>query len=166
MNLVEKHIVKRTDRRYKELLELCHLSKNLYNTVLYTIRQHFFEIPILFKYKIQTSVDNLKVQPFLGGFIAIGLGGETRFYNADPLLYPVDERGRYKRGTFSDGAFRAFDAGLKMGCGMSYRNFYAELSYSIGIMNAAQKEFNDFGFDNFDNSIHNGNFAITLGLDF
>ena len=43
MNLVEKHIVKRTDRRYKELLELCHLSKNLYNTVLYTIRQHFFE---------------------------------------------------------------------------------------------------------------------------
>ena len=43
MNLVEKHIVKRTDRRYKELLELCRLSKNLYNVVLYTIRQHFFE---------------------------------------------------------------------------------------------------------------------------
>lgn len=131
-----------------------------------TIRQHFLEIPILFKYKIQTNVDNLKIQPFLGGFIAIGLGGETRFYHADPQFYPVDERGRYKRGTFSDGAFRAFDAGLKMGCGMSYRNLYVELSYTIGIMNAAQKEFNDFGFDNFDNSIHNGNFAITLGLDF
>ena len=43
MQLVEKQIIKRTDRRYKELLELCHLSKNLYNVVLYTIRQHWFE---------------------------------------------------------------------------------------------------------------------------
>ena len=43
MQLVEKQIIKRTDKRYKELLNLCHLSKNLYNTVLYTIRQHFFE---------------------------------------------------------------------------------------------------------------------------
>lgn len=43
MQLVEKQIIKRTDRRYKELLGLCHLSKNLYNVVLYTIRQHWFE---------------------------------------------------------------------------------------------------------------------------
>lgn len=43
MQLVEKQIIKRTDKRYKELLSLCHLSKNLYNTVLYTIRQHWFD---------------------------------------------------------------------------------------------------------------------------
>ena len=43
MNLVEKHIIKRTDKRYKELMELCHLSKNLYNVVLYTIRQHWLK---------------------------------------------------------------------------------------------------------------------------
>ena len=43
MQLVEKHIVKRNDKRYKDLLQLCRLSKNLYNTVLYTIRQHWFE---------------------------------------------------------------------------------------------------------------------------
>lgn len=43
MQLVEKQIIKRTDKRYKELMTLCHLSKNLYNTVLYTIRQHWFE---------------------------------------------------------------------------------------------------------------------------
>lgn len=42
MKLVERQIVKRTDKRYKDLLELCHLSKNLYNVVLYTIRQHYF----------------------------------------------------------------------------------------------------------------------------
>ena len=43
MQLIEKQIITRNDRRYKELLGLCHLSKNLYNTVLYVIRQHFFE---------------------------------------------------------------------------------------------------------------------------
>ena len=43
MQLVEKHIIKRNDIRYKELMNLCHLSKNLYNTSLYTIRQHWFE---------------------------------------------------------------------------------------------------------------------------
>lgn len=43
MNLVEKHIVRRSDPRYKDLMELCHLSKNLYNVVLYTIRQHWFK---------------------------------------------------------------------------------------------------------------------------
>ena len=43
MNLIEKHIIKRTDKRYKELMELCHLSKNLYNVVLYTIRQHWLK---------------------------------------------------------------------------------------------------------------------------
>ena len=43
MQLVEKHIIGRSDERYKELMELCHLSKNLYNTVLYTIRQYWFE---------------------------------------------------------------------------------------------------------------------------
>ena len=43
MQLVEKHIIKRNDKRYKDLLHLCHLSKNLYNTVLYTIRQHWFD---------------------------------------------------------------------------------------------------------------------------
>ena len=43
MQLVEKHIVTREDPRYKELMNLCHLSKNLYNVVLYTIRQHWFE---------------------------------------------------------------------------------------------------------------------------
>ena len=104
-----------------------------------TIRQHFLEIPAVFKYKIQTGVDHLKA---------------------------VDSRGRYKRDTFSEGGLRAFDLGIKMGCGLSMRNFYFELGYSIGLVNAARDSFNDFGFDNFDNSIHTGCFSTTLGLDF
>jgi putative transposase len=43
MNLVEKQIVKRGDPRYAELMELCHLSKNLYNAALYLVRQHWLD---------------------------------------------------------------------------------------------------------------------------
>ena len=43
MRLVEQHIIKSNNKYYKDLKELCRKSKNLYNTTLYYIRQHFFE---------------------------------------------------------------------------------------------------------------------------
>ena len=43
MRLVEQHIIKSNNEYYKDLKELCRKSKNLYNTTLYCIRQHFFE---------------------------------------------------------------------------------------------------------------------------
>ena len=42
MKLVEQHIIKSNHKFYNELDNLCFLSKNLYNTALYEIRQHFF----------------------------------------------------------------------------------------------------------------------------
>ena len=43
MQLVEKHIVNNGNRQYKELDKLCFLSKNLYNSTLYAVRQFFFQ---------------------------------------------------------------------------------------------------------------------------
>ena len=42
MILVERHIIKNNSFEYNELDNLCFLSKNLYNTALYRIRQHYF----------------------------------------------------------------------------------------------------------------------------
>ena len=42
MLLVEKQIIRPSNLLYKELDKLCFLSKNLYNSTLYTIRQHYF----------------------------------------------------------------------------------------------------------------------------
>ena len=42
MILVERHIIKSNSLEYNELDNLCFLSKNLYNTALYRIRQHYF----------------------------------------------------------------------------------------------------------------------------
>ena len=45
MRLVERHIIKPSHVYYKQLLNLCHKSKNVYNAALYIVRQHFFECP-------------------------------------------------------------------------------------------------------------------------
>ena len=43
MKLVEQHIIRSNHQFYKELDNLCFLSKNLYNQALYRIRQQFFK---------------------------------------------------------------------------------------------------------------------------
>lgn len=43
MRLVEQHIVKRSSPYYKELSDLLHKCKNLYNKGLYVVRQHYFQ---------------------------------------------------------------------------------------------------------------------------
>ena len=42
MKLVEQHIIKSNNALYKDLDNLCFLSKNLYNQALYRVRQQFF----------------------------------------------------------------------------------------------------------------------------
>lgn len=39
----ERHIIDKNNINYKNCIEICHLSKNLYNYVNYILRQSFFE---------------------------------------------------------------------------------------------------------------------------
>lgn len=43
MILTERHIIKKSNSLYSELDMLCFLSKNLYNSALYAVRQFYFE---------------------------------------------------------------------------------------------------------------------------
>ena len=43
MILTEKHVIKKSNKKFKDLDKLCFLSKNLYNSALYSIRQSYFE---------------------------------------------------------------------------------------------------------------------------
>lgn len=43
MILTERHVIKKSNSLYRELDTLCFLSKNLYNSALYTVRQFYFE---------------------------------------------------------------------------------------------------------------------------
>ena len=44
MRLVQKHIIKSNHEFYKDLMEMLHLSKNLYNAALYNVRQYYFKV--------------------------------------------------------------------------------------------------------------------------
>lgn len=52
MVLVEKHIIKPKHKNYNELDNLCLLSKNLYNSTLYSVRQYYFENKKFLKYQV------------------------------------------------------------------------------------------------------------------
>lgn len=55
MILTERHIIKKSNSLYSELDNLCFLSKNVYNSALYAIRQYYFENK---KYLSWVSVNN------------------------------------------------------------------------------------------------------------
>ena len=52
MVLVEKHIIKPKHKYYNEADNLCWLSKNLYNSTLYSVRQYYFENKKFLKYQV------------------------------------------------------------------------------------------------------------------
>ena len=48
MQLVEKHMISKTDARFALIDRAAFASKNLYNTALYEIRQHFIFLQATF----------------------------------------------------------------------------------------------------------------------
>ena len=67
---------------------------------------------------------------------------------------------------------RAFDAGIRLGCGLAYTNFYFEARYDIGLYNIATDNFEKdnlnkhYGYDSFDDNIHTGCFSLIVGVEF
>lgn len=61
MQLVEKHLVKESDKNFRILDELCFKSKNLYNSTLYAIRQEYIKNGIYLSYgKVQKEFQDTK----------------------------------------------------------------------------------------------------------
>ena len=56
MVLVEKHIIKPSHKYYDEIDHLCWLSKNLYNSTLYTVRQYYFETKQFLNYQAVNKI--------------------------------------------------------------------------------------------------------------
>jgi hypothetical protein len=110
-----------------------------------TYNLDYLEVPLLLKYRYITP-DRLSIEPFMGGYLACGVGGKIKDYY---------ERMAYS--SFSDGAFRRFDGGIKLGCGLSYDIFYLGASYDIGLANIGQNAFDD---------THTGCLNLTVGLNF
>ncbi len=59
--------------------------------------------------------------------------------------------------SFSSDCFKRLDGGLRLGCGMAYDLFYADLTYDIGLANICHDEFD---------SSHNGCLTLSIGVNF
>lgn len=120
---------------------------------VYTLR--YLEIPFVFKYKADVGFDDLTIQPYFGGFIACGVGGDVKLYDQ-----------RIKVSPFSESGLKRFDAGFRLGLGLAFQNFYLDFSYDIGMFDIAGKDFKDYQYDDFEGRIRTGCLTTSIGLDF
>ena len=110
-----------------------------------TYSMNYLEVPLLMKY--QYNLDRLtSIQPFAGVYCAAGISGRIR---------ELDEHRSYS--SFSDNAFRRWDAGLRLGCGLQFDHLYAELGYDIGLANVSRDDYD---------MAHTGCFFANVGVNF
>lgn len=108
-----------------------------------TTRLIYLQAPIVIKYAFDVA-DDFYVQPFLGGYLALGIGGKTKLY---------DEERSYD--SFNN--FNRFDGGLRIGCGAEFQMIYAEIGMDFGISDISDKEFK---------SARNQNLFFNIGVNF
>lgn len=90
---------------------------------------NYLEIPVVVKYKYEID-DDLTIEPFAGGYFAAGVGGKIKNFAE-----------REAQSSFRSDNFRRLDGGLRIGCGIGYDMFYADLTYDIGLANICHDTF-------------------------
>ena len=128
------------------------LSEDRYVATKYNMTM--LEIPLVLKYDLPLA-DNVAFQPFMGGFMAFGIGGEAKFKDTHDTF-----------DTFGDGGFKSFDAGLRLGCGMCISRFYLELSYDLGLVNLPTSSYEDFYYDDWNDAIKSNCLSLNFGINF
>lgn len=111
----------------------------------FTYDLNYLEVPILVKYKYSLD-DDLSIQPFAGGYLALGVSGKVKDYGE-----------RSTCSSFSDDFFKRFDGGLRIGCGLEYQMLYVDAAYEFGLANICHSDFE---------SSHNGCFYLNAGVNF
>ena len=110
---------------------------------------NYLELPILVKYCVDIDGE-FSVQPFLGGYLAYGVGGKIKHHDDN-------KDNRFIESAFSRDLFKRFDGGLRFGCGVEYQMLYADLAYELGLAN--------IGRDAFEKT-HNSCFYLNIGVNF
>lgn len=108
-----------------------------------TYRMSYLQLPVVVKYSIDVD-DDFYVQPFFGGYLALGLGGKAKNYGARESEDVFDTLNR-------------FDGGLRLGCGVEYKMMYAEIGYDLGLANIIKDDFE---------TAHTRSLFINIGVNF
>lgn len=123
-------------------------GKSTYKKDKFTYSLNYLEVPLVLKYKCRANRD-VSIEPFLGGYLACGVGGKIKDYNHRVAYNSFDD-------DYND-TFNRFDGGLKLGVGASFQMLYLETSYDIGLANVGKDNFAD---------TRNGCLNLTLGINF
>ena len=104
---------------------------------------NYLQVPIVVKYSFDVY-DDLYIDPFLGGYLALGITGKTKNYGSRTSDSSYD-------------TFNRFDGGLRIGCGIEYQMVYAELGFDFGLANISSDDFA---------TTHTQSFFINIGVNF
>lgn len=108
-----------------------------------TTRLMYLQVPFVVKYAFDVT-DDFYVQPFLGAYLALGIGGKTKQYTTRKTYDSFDN-------------FNRFDGGIRIGCGAEYQMIYAEIGFDFGLANIYDDDFI---------SARNQNLFINVGVNF
>ncbi len=110
-----------------------------------TYRLTYLQLPVVIKYSFNVD-DDFYVMPFVGGYLATGIAGKTKYYTT-----------RQVESSFNSDGFHHFDGGLRLGCGAEYKMLYAEVGYDLGLANVSHSDFD---------SAHTQSFFVNIGVNF
>lgn len=120
-------------------------GKGTHDNKKFTYNLNYLEVPLLIKYYVPLN-GNASLQPFAGGYMALGIAGKIKDYG---------DRQAYS--SFDDNTFQRFDGGLRIGCGLQFDMIYIEGAYEFGLANICD--------DTFDTS-RNRCFYVNCGVNF
>ncbi len=113
-------------------------------------RLSYLQVPIVVKYSFDVY-EGIYVNPFLGGYLAFGVGGKQKNYGTAAANY----KDRHADSSFE--TFNRFDGGLRIGCGAEYQMVYAEVGFDFGLANISSDDFA---------TTRNQCFFINIGVNF
>ena len=64
MILTQQHIIKKSNQNFKSIDMLCYMSKNLFNSALYTVKKHFEQSGKTIRYNQLQKLLKSKEQQF------------------------------------------------------------------------------------------------------
>lgn len=115
------------------------------------INLFYLDIPVLAK--IPFAVGNTKMYGQAGGYLGIGLYGDTNYstFTSETILSSNRD---IQWGSAND--LKRLDYGLQVGLGVEIKAFHVGAFYSFGLANMSVNNENDF-------SMHNRNISVSLG---
>ena len=133
----------------------------------------YLQLPIHIGYKVEVT-PGTKISFFVGPYVAYGIGGKTKIggdIKSQGITVGLDSYMDYlielglldsnastgKHDSFSDMAYKRFDAGIGGGVGGEFGNIVVNLGYDLGLANMSRES----GY-----KVKNQNAYLTLGYKF